>query len=340
MKKNNEVEVTVFTPTYNQEDFIETCIKGVLSQKTNFKFKYVISDDYSTDKTRKIIEKYKRKYPKIIETLDHGKNLGAMDNFVKSLNTIHTKYVALCDGDDFWTDENKLQMQYDALEQNKDCSICFHQTEIFYEDNSHDSVIYPVKVKKKTDLDDILKENYIVANTIMFRWKYLEEDSLIKEFPKNIVPGDYFLNIMHYSVGNGLFIKKVMSKYRKQPNGMWWLSSQPDKQDEFYLKYGKKLFNFYDAVEKKLKLPEEKLKQVKDWITWKNLNTYIRCRKYWEIKKLFFNQYFKRKHTFNVTYGEIGRKDKLFYCLSVSIFYLIYKILRSAASKIKTHKNN
>ena len=61
MKKNNEVEVTVFTPTYNQEDFIETCIKGVLSQKTNFKFKYVISDDYSTDKTRKIIEKYKRK---------------------------------------------------------------------------------------------------------------------------------------------------------------------------------------------------------------------------------------------------------------------------------------
>lgn len=331
----NEIELTVFTPTYNQENYIEACIKGIVSQKTNFKFKLLISDDASTDSTREIIKRYQKKYPKIIECIYRDKNLGAMGNFIESLNTIHTKYVALCDGDDYWINNNKLQMQYDALENNPDCMLCFHQTEIFYEDKSENNAIYPKKLKEKLDLDDALKENIVVANTVMYRWKYIDKNSLKKEFPKNIVPGDYYLNIMHFALGKGYFIKKIMSKYRKQPSGMWWLSSQPDKQDIFYLKYGKKYFRFYESIEKKLKLPKEKLMLQKNWIIWKNLQTYINLKRYWDLKLLFFKQYWNTKDTFKNTYSMLSAKDKIFYCFSISIFYLFYKLLNLFFVKIK-----
>jgi len=191
-------------------------------KKTNFNFELLISNDNSTDNTQKIIDKYLKKYPNKIRCIKREKNLGSMDNFIQSLNTIHTKYVALCDGDDYWTDTNKLQEQYNILEKNQDCALCFHQTEIFYEDKNCDSIIHPKNIKTKLELDDILKENMVVANSVMYRWKYRNENSLIKEFPKNIVPGDYYLNIMHFALGKGYFINKVMSKYRKQPNGMWY----------------------------------------------------------------------------------------------------------------------
>jgi len=336
--KKNEIEVTVFTPTYNQEKYIEKCIKGIVSQKTNFNFELLISNDNSTDNTQKIIDKYLKKYPNKIRCIKREKNLGSMDNFIQSLNTIHTKYVALCDGDDYWTDTNKLQEQYNILEKNQDCALCFHQTEIFYEDKNCDSIIHPKNIKTKLELDDILKENMVVANSVMYRWKYRNENSLIKEFPKNIVPGDYYLNIMHFALGKGYFINKVMSKYRKQPNGMWYLSSVPDKQNEFYLKYGKKYFNFYISIEKKLNLPKEKLRPQKNWIICKNLQAYTKFRKYWDLKLLFFKEYKNAKDAFENAYIELGFKDKIFYCFSISIFYLIYHVIKSLYKKLKHFK--
>ena len=80
--KEKEI-LTVVTTTYNQEKYIEQTIKGVVLQKTNFAFKYIIADDCSTDETKKIIEKYHKLYPKIINPIYRDKNLGAMDNFVR-----------------------------------------------------------------------------------------------------------------------------------------------------------------------------------------------------------------------------------------------------------------
>jgi len=336
--KNDNVILTVFTPTYNQEKYIEKCIKSIISQKTNFKFNLVISDDCSTDSTKDILKKYEEKYPDIVKCIYRKKNLGPMKNFIYSLNEIHTKYVALCDGDDFWIDDTKLQTQYDFLEKNKDYALCFHQPQIFYDDKSLHPTIHPVNIKKQVELENILNENMIVANSVVYRWKYKEKNSLIKEFPKNIVPGDYFLNIMHIATGKGYFIDEVMSKYRKQPNGMWYLQSNPNTQDLFYLKYGKRYLRFYKSVEKILNLPKKRLSPQKDWIICNKIRAYTKKRKYWSLKLLFYKEYKNSKETFNNVFTEFNKKDKIYYCFSINIFYSIYLILKKVLYKLKSLK--
>jgi len=244
--KKNEIILTIFTPTYNHEKYIGECLENIVKQKTNFKYQVIVSDDCSTDNTREIIKKYEKKYPDIIKPIYREKNIGAMNNFIETLNNIHTKYVALCDGDDFWTNPQKLQTQVDFLEKNKEFSICTHKTKIFFQDKSQPDLIFPQTTKKTFELKDLLKENIIVANTVVYRWKYIEKNSLKKEFPKNIVPGDYFIHLMHAKIGKIHLIDKIMSNYRRQPSGMWYLSSQPDKQNMFFIKYGIPYLRFYN----------------------------------------------------------------------------------------------
>ena len=215
-------KLTVVTTTYNQEKYIEDCIRGVINQKTNFKFKFLISDDCSSDGTRNIIDKYQKKYPDIIKVIYRKKNLGPMDNFINTLNEVHTEYVALCDGDDFWTDPNKLQMQVDFLDNNKDYYLCFHKVKIFYEDGSKRAVFHPINMKKKLCFKDLCSDNFIPANSVVYRWIYKEKDSLIKDFPKNIIPGDYYVHLMHAFKGKIYYMPKQMSCYRKNVQGMWW----------------------------------------------------------------------------------------------------------------------
>ncbi len=282
-----KAKVTVVTTTYNHDNYIEKCINGIVSQKTNFKFELLISDDCSTDNTREIIKKYAKKYPDIVKPIFREKNLGAMDNFVITLNEVHSEYVALCDGDDEWTDEKKLQMQVDFLDKHKDYSIVFHTTLIKFEDKSRDDVRHPINLKSKLNINNLIKENMIPANSVMYRWIYKKKDSLINEFPKNIVPGDYYLHLMHAKKGKIYYIDKVMSNYIRQPNGMWYLTSQPDKFNEFYSIYGEKYLNFYNVIEKKLNLKKNEVYEQKRWILQKTLISYFAMGKYIKFKKLY-----------------------------------------------------
>lgn len=298
MKKEEPI-LTIFTPTYNQEKYVRKCLDSIVKQETKYKFQVVVSDDCSTDNTRKIIDEYQKKYPNIIKPIYREKNLGPMDNFCQTLNRIHTKYVALCDGDDFWTDKNKIQLQVDYLESHFETSICCHKTKIFFEDHSQKESVYPKLKKENLTMEDLLNENFIVANTVMYRWKYLEEDSFIKEFPSNIVPGDYFVHLMHAKNGNIHFINRIMSNYRRQPSGMWYLSSNPNMQNEFFLKYGKKFLNFFNAVDKKLNLNNDVLREKRDWIIRGCFVAYYKEKKYSRVIPIFLSNYAKDKKTFN-----------------------------------------
>lgn len=122
--------VSVCMITYNHEAFISQSIEGVLMQKTNFAFELIIGEDCSTDKTREICFKYKEKYPQKITLLLPESNLGMTKNFISSLNVAAGKYIALCEGDDYWTDPYKLQKQVDFLESNSEYSCCFHRYDI------------------------------------------------------------------------------------------------------------------------------------------------------------------------------------------------------------------
>lgn len=119
--------VSVYMITYNHEQYIEQAIQGVLIQETSFKLQLVIGEDCSTDRTREICEKYAQQFPEIIRLLPSEKNLGMRENAHRTLNECKkSKYIAMCEGDDYWTDSHKLQKQVSFLEKNPSCSLTCH----------------------------------------------------------------------------------------------------------------------------------------------------------------------------------------------------------------------
>lgn len=126
----NKSICTVLLISYNQEKFIARAIDSVLAQKTEYDFKIHIFDDGSKDNTAKIIKEYVRKYPRKIKAFISKKNKGAQTNIWNAYNSVKTKYCAMLECDDYWCDENKLQLQIKVLEDNPECSFCAHQTKI------------------------------------------------------------------------------------------------------------------------------------------------------------------------------------------------------------------
>lgn len=127
----DESIVSVCMITYNHAPFIADAIQGIVCQKTNFPIELVIGEDCSTDNTRKIIEQYQKDYPNIIRLLPNSENLGVMKNFYRTLNACNGKYIALCEGDDYWTDPLKLQKQVDFLESHPDYGMVYTDLNTF-----------------------------------------------------------------------------------------------------------------------------------------------------------------------------------------------------------------
>lgn len=276
------MKLTVVTTTYNQEKYIEKAIKGIVTQKTSFDFKLVISDDCSTDNTKEIIKKYKRKYPNKIELIENPKNLGAMGNFIHTLSQIkNTEYVALCDGDDFWIDENKLQKQVDFLDENRDFSICFHKSKLFYQNKEKEDEIIPKGIEEITTIEDLVKQNYVIANSVVYRWAF-NENNLEEIFPKDIAPGDYYVHLLHAQYGKIKMFDEVMSAYRRHKDGMWWSNDDTNKE-KFTLEYGRKFLNFYNAADKYMNLPENSFYAQRKDIIYNMIVTYIKGDKFNEL---------------------------------------------------------
>ena len=150
----SEVLLTALIVAYNHKNSIAKAIESVLEQKTNFKFQIWVLDDASTDGTSDIIKEYANKYPDKITHVLREKNLGGIQNVFQAVSKIDTKYYSTLEGDDYWTDENKLQIQVDILENNPDCSFCAHNTLKKYPTNEnhiqHNQQYLKSKIKKGT----------------------------------------------------------------------------------------------------------------------------------------------------------------------------------------------
>lgn len=243
-------KLTVVSISYNQEKYIRQALESFLMQKTNFPIEIIIADDASTDKTQEIIAEYAEKYPEKIKPVFRKKNLGAMENFIETLASVKSEYVIYCEGDDYFTDSLKLQKQVDFLDANPDYSICFHPVRVFFEDGSRADDIFPTKEmlldRTTFELDDLIKQNFMQTNSVMYRWRFNEEN--IKEiFPKDIMPGDWFLHLLHSQKGKIKYIDEVMADYRRHQEGIWWESSI--NAEKIHLKYGIQELNFHKAVE-------------------------------------------------------------------------------------------
>lgn len=162
-------KVSVIVLTYNQEKFIEKNLQGIFAQKVNFPVELIISDDCSTDQTVTVINNFIKNKPSHIEIklIAHKKNLGSTPNFFNALQKSTGKYLAFCEGDDYWTDDNKLQIQHDFLESNKDYSMCFHQVKNISSDPLINETIF-AKVEDRDYSPFEIFRHWIVHTTSVF----------------------------------------------------------------------------------------------------------------------------------------------------------------------------
>jgi glycosyltransferase involved in cell wall biosynthesis len=222
------MKVSVCIITYNHERFIEQAINSVLMQRTNFDYEIVIGEDCSTDNTGLICKKYAEMYPDKIRLLQNDKNLGMIENFKRTLYACKGEYVALLEGDDYWTDELKLQKQVDFLESNRDYAVVFHNAEILIEKTGEKYIGYsdeatkPFMIKTPnptTTLQEIAAGNYIYTATSLFRNNLYNK--LPTWFSSDLPAVDWPIHVINAHYGKIFFMDEVMAVYRVHNLGVW-----------------------------------------------------------------------------------------------------------------------
>lgn len=199
--------------TYNHEKYIKQAIESVIMQKTNFDYELVIGEDCSTDKTKEIVFGYKQKYPNIIKVLLNKENMGAGANFIQTLNVCKGRYIALLDGDDYWTDPHKLQKQVDFLDVNTDYNISSHNVYVM-RDGSKDTSIEWLGQKQRhvSTLVDLLTYGSRGATcSLVFRSQCVNR--LPKWYP-SLPGGDWALQILCTTQSKLYYFSEIMGVYR------------------------------------------------------------------------------------------------------------------------------
>jgi glycosyltransferase involved in cell wall biosynthesis len=211
-------KVSVIMITYAHENFIEKAIEGVLMQECNFDVELIIADDNSPDGTEHIVQKMRSEHPNghKVHYTKHPHNKGMMGNFMWAFSQAQFKYIALCEGDDYWTSPNKLQKQVDFMESNLQYSMCFHSVDIVMASEA-DHYVYPIPKSDVLKLDDVIKSHYIPTCSLLFRQEYFN-GSLPFWFAKS-VSGDIPLEIILASKGDTKFLDEKMACYSRNLGG-------------------------------------------------------------------------------------------------------------------------
>lgn len=217
--------VSIVCLAYNHEPYIRQCLDGFVMQKTNFRFEALVHDDASTDGTADIIREYAAKYPDIIKPIyqtenQYQKKVGILKTFLFPRAT--GKYIAMCEGDDYWTDPLKLQKQVDFLENNYEYSICGH---CFCSYDEQQAVYEKFETRINGDycLSDLIHKHVFCSTlSILFR-----RDSLdLPHYSKCRYSLDIVLAYMILKNGKGFCMSDEMAVYRLHKGGVWSSSSK------------------------------------------------------------------------------------------------------------------
>jgi glycosyltransferase involved in cell wall biosynthesis len=212
------MKVSVLMITYNQENYISEAITSILKQNVNFDYEIVISDDHSSDATQKILTEFYNKNPSQIKLNFNEQNIGSSANFIKAYSLCSGEYIAVLEGDDYWNSSDKLQKQIDFLSKYTECVICFSRASIV--DVTNNKVVGAIPQndpKQVSDIEDLLKINFIPTCTVVFK------NNLIDEIPKwmySLWMVDWPFHILNAKYGRIGFINELLATYRKNPDGV------------------------------------------------------------------------------------------------------------------------
>lgn len=227
---NSNLETTpllsILCITYNHEKYISKAIKSFLEQETSFDFEIVIGEDCSTDNTLEVILEFQKNHSKIIKIIKSEKNIGVTKNFRRTLAACRGKYIALCEGDDYWDDPKKIQTQVSFLESNPEYVLTYHDTHSIDENNKITNDLSKKGINFDVSGSELIEAPSISTLTTCFRNK-------IKEIPDEFNSAPIF-DICLWSLlghhGSGKYIKSIKpSIYRIHNGGIFSSKNKSEK---------------------------------------------------------------------------------------------------------------
>lgn len=286
--------VTVSCIAYNHEKYIARALDSFLMQKTDFPFEIVIHDDASTDRTPEIIREYAEKYPEIIRPMYQEENQYSkgISNISGAFNfpRAEGKYIAMCEGDDYWIDDSKLQRQADYMEAHPDCTLCFHSAKIESEDKAlRAREIRPYKRSKLCTPEEVIdkRANYPTAS-LMFPTKLARA---LPQWYHDCPVGDVPIHIFMASKGIVYYMDRKMSAYRQGVSVSW--SSQMEQGN-----YKENLIRHHNAMKKMFRAfakdTDHKYdKAIKSAFYRMDFLTFLNTKEYRQVLQKGYRRYYK-----------------------------------------------
>lgn len=324
---DSNILVSVNCITYNHEAYISRAIESFLMQQTNFQFEILIGEDCSTDNTRKIVENYVYQYPNKIRLVTSHENVGAMRNSERLFEKSLGKYIAICEGDDYWLDPLKLQKQVDYMEGNPECSLCFHSAKIVDINEKYRGKLFrPYKQNTKSLTEEIIYGGgeFCPTSSIIFPKVVLQNKP---EFFQTAHVGDYPLQMWCASFGFAYYIDMVGSAYRTGGIGSWTTN----------------LYSGENAIEKAVKSKDNDINLLNDFNKYTNYKyepIIEKTKEKKEFEKLLIQGNLKRLRIgkYKSFYSQLSKTSKL-KLITKFHFPKFYFILLNIKKAIAQYKN-
>lgn len=244
--QSKQPELSIVVVAYNEEEYIEETLEKIIAQKTNFEYEVLCHDDASTDRTQEIIMEFVKKYPDIIIPIfqkDNKMQKGHQVIFEYCYPKARGKYIAYCDGDDYWSDVNKLQRQYDFLESHEDYTLCLHNFDFLEVENGNRYTSNCGQKDRDMKIEEFIlwdAQRIPQLGTSMFR------TTLAKERPelfvkigggkKSLRPiSDYPLYIYLALNGKVRYLADSMSIWRRRGFQSWGITKEWERINQFNL---------------------------------------------------------------------------------------------------------
>ena len=243
------MQVTILLTTYNHEKYIAQALDGVLMQETNFDYEVVVLEDCSTDRTREIAQTYQRKHPSKVRLRLAPKNQRSNRPFAAEFARTSSPFIAMLDGDDYWTSPDKLQLQVDFLTRHPECAISFHNVLRIYEEGGRAPLLYnSIEQKAVSDINDLWQYCFIAGCSPLIRKSAV---GALPDWYNDLPVGDWPLFLLAAQHGNICYIDRPLGVYRIHRGGDWSKRDDVQRIESMIGLYEKlnAYFDFrYDAI--------------------------------------------------------------------------------------------
>jgi glycosyltransferase involved in cell wall biosynthesis len=287
------MKLSIITTTYNSEKFIERTVERVLGQKTDFEYEYIISDDGSSDKTVEIVQNIQKIHPKgyRIRLIRLKENQGVMKNFFGAVKETQGEYIAFCDSDDLWNDDQKLETQVEYLDKHPNCTVVYHSTINLFESNIDKKGL----IKYSNKVNKVMRTPQTSTLVVRGILRDLINEQVVNEAPSI---NDQYLRFLLRDLGTADFIPKIIPNSRIIRLGSIFSTLDDLERAKIALKSWSTFYKYHGSG-KNEKFLKRKVNGFSSRVHWaeygnsKNLNTFLKALHFDMINKIMFKRIVK-----------------------------------------------